>query len=199
MVSSLCLTYFCRSALSARKSTVLVALCHSIRKVLLPNTPHSPLNRYSTISFTIFYFSPLQVYSIVNNRNKFHVTGRWKFSHRNSPGWWTAILAIAERKCEKFNSIGSFGIIDFSTAYFFKRYFYGWIFNNFYCALNVVIFYWMMFYLLKILCLLLVLVLSLFQYEAELQIERDSDYMKHEITSSMSTSRYTIFIFYSII
>ena len=173
MVSSLCLTYFCRSALSARKSTVLVALCHSIREVLLPNTPHSPLNRYSTISFTIFSFSPLQVL----------------FYHRNSPGWWTAILAIAERKCEKFNSIGSFGIIDFSTTYFFKRYFYGWIFKNFYCALNVVIFYWMMFYLLKILCLLLVLVLSLFQYEAELQMERDSGYKKHEITPSMSTSR----------
>lgn len=76
VVSSSCLTYFCRSALSARKSTVLVALCHSIRKVLLPNTPHSPLNRYSTISFTIFPFSLLQVYSIYNNRNKFHVTGR---------------------------------------------------------------------------------------------------------------------------
>ena len=57
----------------------------------------------------------------------------------------------------------------------------------------------MMFYLLKLLCLLLVLVLSLFQYEAELQMERDSDYKKHEITSSMSTSRYTIFIFYSIV
>ena len=48
-----------------------------------------------------------------------------KISHRNSPGWWTAISAIAERKCENFNSIGSFGIIDFSTTYFFKRYFYG--------------------------------------------------------------------------
>ena len=62
-----------------------------------------------------------------------------KISHRNSPGWWTAILAIAERKCEKFNSIGSFGIIDFSTTYFFKRYFYGWIFNHFYCTLNIII------------------------------------------------------------
>ena len=39
-----------------------------------------------------------------------------KISHRNSPGWWTAILAIAERKYEKFNFIGSFGIIDFSTT-----------------------------------------------------------------------------------